>query len=312
MSMKMKLYFVFFFFVMLLFPVRNTAQEAQESAEISLEAYSDAFQEHFFGALKEKAVENYEKAINLLLECKKLQPENGVVDYELGRNYLALKNYYQAEHYLKNTLTKEPDNIWYMDALFRVYNAQRNTAEAIKIGKKLAQKQHRYKEVLIALYARSQKYGEAIQLLDELDAMLGTSTRRKRQRARYQNIINGGKGNVVTAKKEAKPENNPLKGIQKKIIAYENTPDYEGLLTYMDEVLETYPSQSKFYYTKGKTLNQLKKHTEATAVLETALDFLVDDPVLENNIYRELVLAYQARGNTKKAEEYRRKLKNRT
>ncbi len=306
--MKIKLHIIIILFGMFIFPGTHLAQE-KESAEISLEAYSDAFQEHFFGALKEKAVENYEKAINLLLECKNIQPENVVVDYELGKNHLALGKYYEAERYIKNALAKEPGNIWYKEALFNVYSASNNTAKAIATGKQLAREHSKYKERLIQLYARTRNYKEAIVLLDELDAAQGISSRRKRQRTRYQSML------TVTGTKSTPVENqtsNPLTAIDSKINNYQKVLDYKGLLTYVDEVLETYPAQSKFYYIKGKALNQLKKHTEATTVLETALDFLVDDSVLKSNIYKELVLAYQAKGNTKKVQEYSKKLKNRT
>lgn len=62
-------------------PYQACAQE-EESAEISLELYSDEFQEYFFEALKQKGIENYDKAINLLIKCKKLQPLETAVDYD--------------------------------------------------------------------------------------------------------------------------------------------------------------------------------------------------------------------------------------
>ena len=60
------------------------AQE-EESAEISLEAYTDTFQEKFFEALKEKGIENFDRASALLQECKQMQPDNPVVDHELAK-----------------------------------------------------------------------------------------------------------------------------------------------------------------------------------------------------------------------------------
>lgn len=306
--MNVKQHLIILLCGMLVFSGQSVAQE-EESAEISLEAYSDAFQEHFFGALKEKAVENYEKAINLLLECKKLEPGHAVIDYELGKNHFALNQYPQAENYFKSAVAKAPDNLWYSESLFNTYKAQHNTAEAIKIGKQLAQKHHKYKAFMARFYAEHKDYEEAIRLLDELDEALGASTQRKNQRIRYQTLMNV-KENNQTATEENIQKNNPLNAINNTIEAYQKAADYNGLLVFIDEVLETYPSQSKFYYIKGNALNHLKKYTEAVTVLETALDFIVDDIVLENNIYKEFVLAYQAMGNTKKAEEYGRKLKN--
>lgn len=309
--MKIQQYIFIISYIVFAIPGQGIAQEMQESAEISLEVYSDAFQEHFFGALKEKAVENYEKAINLLLECKKLEPENAIIDYELGKNYFALKQYPQAERYFKKATARAPENVWYSEALFNTYKTQQNVVEAIKIGKQLAQKHHKYKERMAVFYAQHKKYKEALQILDELDQTLGSSTQRKYQRIRYQALMNV-KNHNRTANTEEKesPENNPLTAINNKIATYQNASDYKGLLKFIDEVLEMYPSQATFYYVKGKTLNHLKKYAQAVTSLEMALDFIVDDTALENNIYKALVLAHQATGNTKKAQEYGGKIKS--
>jgi len=48
----------------------------EDSAEVFLEEYSDDFEEAFFEALKQKGIENYDRAINLFLECKRLDAKN--------------------------------------------------------------------------------------------------------------------------------------------------------------------------------------------------------------------------------------------
>ena len=50
------------------------AQEEQESAEVYLEEYTDEFQENFFEALKQKGIQNYDRAVDLFLKCKQLEP----------------------------------------------------------------------------------------------------------------------------------------------------------------------------------------------------------------------------------------------
>jgi tetratricopeptide (TPR) repeat protein len=291
-------------------PALTIAQEEKESAEIYLEAYSDAFQELFFDALKEKAIENYDKAIHLLLECQKLQPENAVIDYELGKNHVALQRYAEAEPYFKNAIEKDPENNWYLEALFNLYTAQNNEAKAIGMGKQLTKKNPKYKENVAELYAKNKRFKEAIQLLDELDKELGASTQRKNQRLRYSTMMNSASANEKILAEDQKQNNKPLEAINNTIEHYQKTADYKSLLTFINETLEAYPAHSKFYYIKGKTLNQLQKYPEAIPFLETALDFLVDDASLENNIYKELLLAYQATRNTKKAQEYQKKIKN--
>jgi len=298
-------------FGLLLLPARYSAQD-QESAEISLEAHSDAFQEHFFGALKEKAVENYEKAINLLLECKKLQPGNEVIDHELSKNHLALRHYDEAKRYVETALAKDPANLWYKETLFHIYDAQNNSAEALSLGKQLAPHHPAFKENLIALYEKTGNYKEALHLLETLKATRGLTNAQREQHARYQDLINGKQNKEVAARPDSPQATGPFTAIQNKIDSYQASGDYGALLSYIEETLETYPAQSTFYYVKGKTLNHLKKHNEAITVLETALDFWVEDTTLRNNIYKELMLAYQASGNTEKAAEYGKKLKNGT
>jgi hypothetical protein len=57
-------------------------------------------------------------------------------------------------------------------------------------------------------------------------------------------------------------------------------------------------------------LNRSGKQKEATEVLETALDFLIDDIELGNNIYRELANVYTFLGNSSKANMYLSKIKS--
>ena len=63
------------------------AQKINTEEENSLK-----FQTHFFEALKQKAIENHDKAITALERCLKLDANNATIYHELGKNYLALKN----------------------------------------------------------------------------------------------------------------------------------------------------------------------------------------------------------------------------
>ena len=77
----------------ILFSISNPLYAQEEvSAEISLEKNIDEFQEHFFEALKQRGIENYEKAIVSLLKCKRIT-NSATLDFELGKNYFSLKQY---------------------------------------------------------------------------------------------------------------------------------------------------------------------------------------------------------------------------
>jgi len=306
--MTQKIYILIFVFG-ILFPWYAISQE-KESAELSLEEYSDAFQENFFEALKQSGIENYEKAINSLLECKKIQPENEVVDFELGKNYLKLDQYYKAEDYILKAVRGDPGNIWYLDALFTVYKNQNNTQKAIEIAEQLTVKNTSYKENLIQLYVKSENYKKALTLIDELDTELGTSENRKRQRFYYTTLLrNQERESAKTAVKSNNTveEENPLQVLQKKMDTYITTTNYKALLNISNDAIEIYPSQPSFYYANGLAKNKMGKHKEAISSLKTAIDFLIDNTVLENKIYKELANAYKALGDTKKENEYLKK-----
>ncbi|NJW54991.1 hypothetical protein HC175_18945, partial [Salinimicrobium sp. CDJ15-91] len=50
-----------------------------EMAQDDLGNVTDAFQEHFFEGLKQKAIENYDKAIDALVQALALKPDEPVV-----------------------------------------------------------------------------------------------------------------------------------------------------------------------------------------------------------------------------------------
>ena len=56
-----------------------------EPEEIKQEV--NKFQDFFFESLKQKGIENYDKAIVALEQCLKIEPENATIHFELGKNY---------------------------------------------------------------------------------------------------------------------------------------------------------------------------------------------------------------------------------
>ena len=61
----------------------------QEPDDIALA--TNEFQISYYEALKQKGIENNDKAIESLQKCLVLEPNNAPVYNELGRNYLKLK-----------------------------------------------------------------------------------------------------------------------------------------------------------------------------------------------------------------------------
>jgi len=67
---------------------------------------------------------------------------------------------------------------------------------------------------------------------------------------------------------------------------------------------ELYPSQPQLYYYAGLAQNQLKNFKKAKDLLETGIDYLVDNIALEINYNIQLGEAYAGLGDAKKKETY--------
>ena len=152
----------------------------------------DEFQEHFFEALKQKGIENYDRAVEALHKCLNLDSKKPIIYFELGKNYNTLKNFGAAEDYLKKAISMQPDNEWFLDELYDVYYQQDDVNNAIKTIKQLVKYHPDYKEDLAVLYVREKRYKQALQLLDELDNDLGAS----KNRDAIRNDIYNATGNV--------------------------------------------------------------------------------------------------------------------
>ena len=143
---------------------------------------NDNYQEYFFEALKQKGIENYERAIDALQECLKIDDSKPVIYFELGKNYNQLKQWQLAENNLKKAIEMQPDNEWFLDELYDVYYRQDDIENAIITVKQLAKYHPDYKQDLATLYIRQEKFDEALQLLDEIDRQLGPDEVRNEMR----------------------------------------------------------------------------------------------------------------------------------
>lgn len=169
--------------VIVILPMHFYGQEnLSKPPDDDLGEAEDKFQELFFEALKQKGVENYDKAAEALLQCIEIDKKPAVLYFELGKSYIKLKNFGAAEDALKTAVSKAPDNEWYLDELYGYYISQKELNKALKTVKQLVKYHPDYKEDLANLYVKMKKYDEALELLDELDASFGISVARDRLR----------------------------------------------------------------------------------------------------------------------------------
>ena len=172
--MTFKLYLALIIFGMIFIPQSNHAQvDFNKRPDDDLGNVEDAFQEYFFEALKQKGIENYQKSADALLKCIDINASNPVLYYELGKNYMQLKNFGAAEDAFKEAVSRDPENEWFLDELYGVYIQQEDMNKALKTVKQLVKFHPDYKQDLASLYIRLEKYDDALEILDDMDGKLG-------------------------------------------------------------------------------------------------------------------------------------------
>jgi len=136
---------------------------------------TDEFQEVFFRAIAQRAVENPDKAIEELKKCLELQPESTAVFYELAKNYIDLKEYKNAEDFLKKTI-EDPqyqNDVNIHKQLFFVFNMQKRYDEAIAEAEFISKIDPVYYQELANLHLIRGEYVLALKSLDNYDAVKG-------------------------------------------------------------------------------------------------------------------------------------------
>jgi tetratricopeptide (TPR) repeat protein len=403
----------------------------------------DGFEDFFYEAIKQKSIENYDKAIEALEKGKAIEPENPIVYFELGKNYLAQKKYKEAYDNFEQAAKMDPKNRWAWVGMYDVCYDTRDYNQAIVIVEKLVEFKEGYKEDLTSLYMNTQQYDKALELINELNAKFGKSDKRELYKAdilkdaKYQSAE---KFNLLEQiKKFPKEESNyisliymysqsnqeekaleiarklekeiptsdwaqvslfkfhlnnndgdnagkamnlvfPSKKIDSKIkhrmlneflIFTKNNPKYEpdldkaisyfdndkdvevakeigkfyyakaewikaikyfgmhlknaeddvetqlllleayaenqqfgDLAKKADDLTQLFPTQPQFYYYAGLANNQLKSFKKAATILESGLDFVINDQPLEINFNIQLSEAYSGLGDVNKKEKY--------
>lgn len=208
--MKQKIYILIFLIGTFLLPQMNYAQvDFNKKPDDDLGDVEDKFQELFYEGLKQKAIENYDRSVEAFLKCIAIDNAVPVLYFELGKNYSQLKNFGAAEEAFKKAVSKEPENEWFLDALYGFYVEQNDYDKAIKTVRQLVKYHPDYKEDLAALYVKTKEYNEALKILDALDGEFGISVGRDLMRNQIYEVTGRKKDQIKNL--EARVEDNPDK-----------------------------------------------------------------------------------------------------
>ena len=420
---------------------------AQENPD-AIALVDDQLENNFYEAMKQRGIENYDKAIVAIQKCIEKEPTNAAFQYELGKNYLSLKNYVDAESAFKKAVELDNKQRWYWNGLYDVYYQTKDFQKSIPIVEKLIEFDANMKEDLVSLYMNTNQHAKAFELLNNMESsskltrtmefyklrLLETNKLAKPQKEQLEDAIkknpkveqnyidlivfytnlnqeekafevakqlekeipssdwahvslvkfhlNNSDGENASKSMFKVLENDRmdlkikhrvfneflifavknstyLKEIDKAIPYFDNDKeinvakevakffwkkndlektayylekalkknldDIDAMELYLEvliqkqdfqlvtkkseEYLESFPTQSGFYFYAGLGYNQLKEYKKAKNNLENGLDFVVENPSLEANFYKQLIISCENLNDNAKKQVYTNKLK---
>ena len=253
-------------------PISSFAQvDFNKTPDDDLGDVEDKFQEAFYEALKQKGIENYDRSIKKLLKCIELDNSKAVIYYELGKNYVKLKNFGAAENALKKAISKEPSNEWYLDELYGVYYELDDYDKALKTVKQLVKFHPDYKEDLAALYLRNKKFKAALKILDELDKEFGISETRDVMRNQIYNATGNDKDRIENLEERVAKNPNNETNYLNLIYRYSELGNKEKAFQTAQELLKEIPDSHLVHLALYKYYLNDNQHQEAIASMKIVL-----------------------------------------
>lgn len=267
MRIKIK-YILIIFFGILFLPNHAWSQETENLPNSEPENVTDAFQENFFEALKQKGIENYELALAALNKAEKAanSDENkAVVYFEMGKNHTYLKQYAEAEENFNKVLKNQGDRLDVLEQFYELYYQQREYEKSIPMVQKLIPLDEDYKEDLANLFVLTKQYDKALEQLDELDQVWGESDIRNALRAQIYRATGNTEGAIEDL--EQKIDNNPKneKEYLNLIFLYSEQGNKEKAFEAAKNLLKNNPKSElvhlalyKFYLDEGNATEAIK------------------------------------------------------
>jgi tetratricopeptide (TPR) repeat protein len=156
----------------------KTNTDRKDTTQISNISEKDQlrFQFAFVEGMKQKALENYSKAISYFYRCLEIQPNSPAVQYQISLINNLLRESDVALRYAKKAVKNDPDNKYYREHLFQIYLRQNKPKAAIDQYEALLEQGEDkidYYYDLAQLYRNTKQYRKAIEMLNELEQRAG-------------------------------------------------------------------------------------------------------------------------------------------
>ena len=233
---------------------KNNATVNSDLGEVN-----DAFQEYFFEALKQRGIENYRKSNEALQKCLSIDDSKAVIYYEMAKNFYSLEEFEKAQPNFQKALDRKPKDENILRDFYENEIALIDYESAIKLLQKLIKIDSKYREDLADLYILSDRYDNALSLIDSLDNQYGKNEYRTRLRRQIYARTNNTDAQIASL--ETAIEDNPEEeqNYLNLIYVYSDEGREEEAFKTAQELLEFSPGSSlahlalyKFYLNKDQ------------------------------------------------------------
>ena len=281
--------------------------------ELKKEQNNLDFEKHFFEALQQKAIGNFDKAIMALEKCQNIKKDDKALNFEFGKNYFELEKYTEAEAFTIKALKKDANNLFIQLLLRNIYNRQNNYKAALEIQKKIAEKHDNSELDLVILYIKNNQIEEAKKMLIALEKK---GTLDENLLPFKESILSG---SISTPNKASTDKSIEDQSIDELKITYKSEKSFRVLKQLLIKLnskkkyleleresgdgLELFPAQPFVYLMSATALNNTKKYDQALLKLQIGLDFIVDDANLEADFYDQMGLSYKGLKNNVEASK---------
>ena len=252
---------------------------------------SDQFQELFFEALAQEAIENPEKAISALEKCLKLDETNFAALYLIGKNHAKIEEYSKAESYLNKALEQaETDQEKYVhQVLYQLYTQNKTFEKAIEQALILSENNSNYQQELINLYHITKQYDKALNQLQKFDQRYGYSDSRDQQRFVIYRSQNDEKAAIAYFQNRLKKNSKDKNAYRFLNRIYLNRNEFEKVIELsqkarqnLPEFVDVLPSLS-LAYIKTEQKDLAKKYAQKT----------LNNPMIAEKKKVEVINAYR-------------------
>lgn len=288
-----------------------------EQKELEAEENDLKFQEYFFKALKERAQDNYDKAIAALDDCNPIYPNHVAVNFEYAKNYYDLKQFDNALAFIHKTLKQKPKEFYVLEMAVKINIKLRNYDEAITFQKKLIALNPDQKNRLVYLYILNKQKDKAREIYAQLEKEKLLDNRKDYyqrilfKKTKSNSIIknNSENKNSIVLEKKQFYKTKSFKDLKQLLEKEKQLQDYKNLIIDSSEGLSLFPAQPYVYLMNGLALNKENRFKEALESLENGLDYILDEnKTLQNKFYKQITIAYNGLGDVKNATKYKNKI----